>query len=66
MMKPVTPSIGQRTGETFQMGDNVQVKLVEAAPVKGGLRFEMVSEGRKGKPMKQRGDAGKRKKFKRK
>jgi ribonuclease R len=58
--------IGQRTGETFQMGDNVQVKLVEAAPVKGGLRFEMVSDGRAGKPLKQRGDAGKRKKFKRK
>ncbi len=58
--------IGQRTGETFQMGDIVQVKLVEAAPVKGGLRFDMVSEGRAGKPFKQRGDAGKRKKFKRK
>jgi ribonuclease R len=44
----------------------VQVKLVEAAPFKGGLRFEMVSDGRAGKPLKQRGDAGKRKKFKRK
>jgi ribonuclease R len=57
--------IGQRTGETFQMGDNVQVKLVEAAPVKGGLRFDMVSEGRAGKPTKLRGDAGKRIKKKR-
>ena len=53
--------VGQRTGETFQMGDTVQVKLVEAAPVKGGLRFDMVSEGRAGKPSKLRGDAGKRK-----
>lgn len=53
--------IGQRTGETFQMGDIVQVKLVEAAPVKGGLRFDMVSEGHAGKPTKLRGDAGKRK-----
>jgi ribonuclease R len=53
--------IGQRTGETFQMGDTVQVKLVEAAPVKGGLRFDMVSEGRAGKATKHRGDAGKRK-----
>ena len=52
--------IGQRTGETFQMGDVVQVKLVEAAPVRGGLRFEMVSEGRAGKPQKMRGDADKR------
>ncbi len=52
--------VGQRTGETFQMGDIVQVKLVEAAPVKGGLRFDMVSQGRAGKPLKLRGDAGKR------
>ncbi len=49
--------IGQRTGETFQMGDIVQVKLVEAAPVKGGLRFEMVSEGREGKKPPQRSKA---------
>jgi ribonuclease R len=40
---------GRTTGETFQLGDNVQVKLIEATPVKGGLRFEMMSEGRKGK-----------------
>ncbi len=40
--------IGRATGETFQLGDSVQVKLVEATPVKGGLRFEMMSEGRKG------------------
>ncbi len=48
---------GRTTGETFQLGDSVQVKLIEATPVKGGLRFEMMSEGRKGKasnPRKQR------------
>lgn len=39
---------GQRTGETFQLGDRVQVKLIEATPLQGGLRFEMVSEGRPG------------------
>jgi ribonuclease R len=44
--------IGQATGETFQMGDRVEVKLLEVAPIKGGLRFEMVSEGRAGKPVK--------------
>ena len=38
------------TGETFQLGDRVEVKLLEVAPVKGGLRFEMVSDGRAGKP----------------
>jgi ribonuclease R len=46
--------VGQRTGETFQLGDQVEVKLLEVAPVSGGLRFEMVSEGRKGKPQPQR------------
>ena len=46
--------IGQRTGETFQLGDQVEVKLLEVTPVSGGLRFEMVSEGRKGKPQPQR------------
>jgi ribonuclease R len=40
--------VGSRSGETYQLGDRVQVKLVEVAPVKGGLRFEMVSEGRAG------------------
>jgi ribonuclease R len=40
---------GRATGETFQLGDRVEVKLLEVAPVKGGLRFEMVSDGRAGK-----------------
>jgi ribonuclease R len=46
--------IGERTGETFQLGDPVEVRLVEAAPVSGGLRFEMISEGRKGRPQSRR------------
>jgi ribonuclease R len=46
--------IGQRTGETYQLGDQVEVKLLEVAPVSGGLRFEMVSNGRQGKPLPQR------------
>jgi ribonuclease R len=33
----------------FQLGDRVEVKLLEVAPVSGGLRFEMISDGRKGK-----------------
>jgi ribonuclease R len=32
---------GERTGVTYKMGDTVEVKLVEAAPVTGGLRFEL-------------------------
>jgi ribonuclease R len=40
--------IGRRTGETYRLGDGVTVKLVEAAPVAGALRFELLSEGRRG------------------
>ncbi len=39
--------IGERSGLSFQMGDQVEVKLVEAAPLAGALLFEMISEGRK-------------------
>jgi len=39
--------IGDKTGETYQLGDRVEVRLVEAAPFAGSLRFELVSPGRK-------------------
>jgi ribonuclease R len=42
--------VGTRSGETYRLGDRVTVKLVEAAPVAGALRFELLSEGRAGKP----------------
>ena len=42
--------VGRSSGETFQLGDLVEVRLMETAPVAGGLRFEMVSAGKKGKP----------------
>jgi ribonuclease R len=42
--------VGRRSGETYRLGDPVTVKLVEAAPVAGALRFELVSEGRRGRP----------------
>jgi ribonuclease R len=38
--------VGERTGETYRLGDKVQVKLVEAAPVAGALRFELLSDGK--------------------
>ena len=46
--------VGSQTGETFRLGDVVEVKLVEAIPSAGALRFEMVSEGKRGvlKPVK--------------
>ena len=53
--EPTHALIGERTGETFRLGDPVTVKLVEAAPIAGALRFEILSEGRKGTPRGQRG-----------
>ncbi|MBI4723796.1 MAG: ribonuclease R [Rhodomicrobium sp.] len=38
--------VGERTGESFRLGDKVDVRLVEASPAAGALRFEMLSEGR--------------------
>ena len=38
--------VGADTGLTYRLGDAVTVRLVEAAPVAGALRFELVSEGR--------------------
>ncbi len=38
--------VGERTGESFRLGDKVDVKLVEANPAAGALRFEMLSDGR--------------------
>ncbi|MPT21991.1 MAG: ribonuclease R, partial [Starkeya sp.] len=37
--------VGERSGEMHRLGDRVEVKLVEAAPVAGALRFELLSEG---------------------
>jgi ribonuclease R len=42
--------VGSHSGETYRLGDPVTVKLVEAAPVAGALRFELVSDGRKSSP----------------
>ena len=36
--------IGSRTGQMHRLGDIVAVRLVEAAPLAGALRFELVSE----------------------
>ena len=38
--------IGERTGESYRLGDTVEVRLVEANPAAGALRFALVSEGR--------------------
>ena len=38
--------VGSRTGETLRLGDPISVKLVEAAPFAGALRFEIVGSER--------------------
>jgi len=53
---------GLASGETFKLGDQVVVRLIEAAPVAGALRFELLSEGVYEKPA--RGKVGKFKKSK--
>jgi len=37
--------IGEESGETFRLGDSVEVRLIEAVPDAGALRFELLSEG---------------------
>lgn len=43
--------VGTRSGETYQLGDAATVRLVEAVPTAGALRFEMLSPGKSGSSM---------------
>ena len=36
--------VGDRTGTAYRLGDTVSVRLREAAPLTGGLRFELLEE----------------------
>jgi ribonuclease R len=45
---------GDRSGETYRLGDPVMVRLIEAAPLTGGLRFEIVGGGRPGRTIPKR------------
>lgn len=38
--------IGRDSGEMHRLGDAVEVRLIEAAPLAGALRFELLTEGR--------------------
>jgi len=40
--------VGSRSGETYQLGDPVSVRLVEVIPSAGAIRFEMLTPGKKG------------------
>jgi ribonuclease R len=52
--------VGRRTGLTFRLGDAVLVRLIEAIPSAGALRFEMLSEGRSGTGALAKGWRGRR------
>ena len=40
--------VGSRSGTILRLGDRVSVKLVEAAPLAGALRFELIGSGATG------------------
>lgn len=52
--------IEARSGEAYRLGDNVEVRLVEAIPTAGALRFEMLSEGHRGPLPRIKGFRGRR------
>jgi len=42
--------VGERTRRSFTLGERVEVRLVDAAPVTGGLTFELLGGGGTAKP----------------
>ncbi len=42
--------VGERSGITFRLGENVRVRIDEATPLTGGLRFTLLEGGSPGKP----------------
>ena len=38
--------VGERTGLTLRLGDIVTVRLAEAVPLTGGIKFELIHEGK--------------------
>jgi ribonuclease R len=52
--------VGERSGSGYRLGDVVTVKLVEAVPLAGALRFEMHSPPTKGLPQGPKGIRGQR------
>jgi ribonuclease R len=60
--------VGEDSGLVYRLGDPVEVRLVEAIPTAGALRFEMLSEGRSigGRPKAapRRNDRGKQQGYK--
>ncbi len=52
--------IGSRSGAMHRLGDVVEVRLIEAAPVAGALRFELLSDGQSAPRHKRWGSGPKR------
>jgi len=52
--------VGGRTGEAYRLGDDVEVRLVQAIPTAGALRFEMLSQGKRGHVSLAKGWRGRR------
>ena len=50
--------IGEVTGATYRLGETVEVKLLEAAPITGGLVFELLSEPASYTKLTKRGKGG--------
>jgi ribonuclease R len=46
--------VGESTGLTFRLGAAVKVRLAEATPLTGGLRFDLIEGGVPGNPVKTR------------
>ena len=48
--------VGRRWGQVYRLGDRVQVRLVTATPLTGGLTFELIEGGGEDAPqLPQRG-----------
>ena len=52
--------VGEKSGVAFRLGDDVTVRLAEAVPSAGALRFEMLSKGKKGLVTPSKGVRGQR------
>lgn len=50
---------GQRSGKGYQLGDEVEVELLEAIPAAGALRFKMITPARALNLKPERGQGGK-------
>jgi ribonuclease R len=44
--------VGERTKKMYRMGDTLAVRLAEAAPLTGGLRFELAEDEDSASPMR--------------